>query len=243
MIGSMSDSSYRRISTFALTACNLAPSDALARFLLRARRAGRAGGAEADGRARATVAREDGGKVRRDRRGRGRPRRDPARDRDAAGRAGWPGPEREIRLLVDHRDDLVADGSGVASKAAPLAPARTRPATRRPLGALDRAVWLDQLARQLARREQTAQVRIARDLLARCHLDTFDRRARSRATEAHPDARTQVARVGRLRPTQRGEAVGRDRPDRPLRIRRPSSPATPASPRWTPAPANTNATA
>src|SRR5262249_42593639 len=32
----------------------------------------------------------------------------------------------------------------------------------------DRAVWLDRLARRLARREQTTQVRIARELLARC---------------------------------------------------------------------------
>jgi len=43
---------------------------------------------------------------------------------------------------------------------------------RVPLGALDRAVWLDRLARKLARREQTTQVQIARDLLGRCRVLT-----------------------------------------------------------------------
>ena len=41
-----------------------------------------------------------------------------------------------------------------------------------PLGALDRAVWIERLTRQLARREQTTQVRIARDLLAHCRALT-----------------------------------------------------------------------
>ena len=33
---------------------------------------------------------------------------------------------------------------------------------------LDRSIWLERLGRRLARREQTTQVRIARDLLGRC---------------------------------------------------------------------------
>jgi transposase len=41
-----------------------------------------------------------------------------------------------------------------------------------PLGALDRAVWIDRLGRQLTRREQTTQARIARDLLGRCRTLT-----------------------------------------------------------------------
>ena len=41
-----------------------------------------------------------------------------------------------------------------------------------PLGALDRALWLERLGRQLARREQATQVRIARDLLDRCRTLT-----------------------------------------------------------------------
>jgi transposase len=37
-----------------------------------------------------------------------------------------------------------------------------------PLGALDRTVWFERLGRQLSRRQQTIQVRIARELLSRC---------------------------------------------------------------------------
>jgi transposase len=74
---------------------------------------------------------------------------------------------RELKLLVDHRDDLVAERRRCQQ--------RLRwhlheldPTLQVPLGALDRAVWIDRLGRQLARREQTTQVRIARDLLGRC---------------------------------------------------------------------------
>ncbi len=74
---------------------------------------------------------------------------------------------RELKLLVDHRDDLVAERRRGQQ--------RLRwhlheldPALRVPLGALDRTLWLERLRRQLARREQTTQVRIARDLLGRC---------------------------------------------------------------------------
>jgi transposase len=42
------------------------------------------------------------------------------------------------------------------------------PSLRVPLGALDRGVWLDRVARRLARGDQTTQVRIARDLVGRC---------------------------------------------------------------------------
>ena len=76
-------------------------------------------------------------------------------------------PLRELKLLVDHRDDLVAERRRCQQ--------RLRwhlheldPSLQVPLGALDRALWLDRLGRELVRREQTTQVRIARDLLARC---------------------------------------------------------------------------
>src|SRR5437870_8932906 len=84
-----------------------------------------------------------------------------------------PGEEtlRELKLLVDHRDDLVAERRRCQQ--------RLRwhlheldPRLAVPLGALDRPVWLDRLARRLARREQATQVRIARDLLARCRTLT-----------------------------------------------------------------------
>jgi transposase len=80
-----------------------------------------------------------------------------------------PGEEtlRELKLLVDHRDDLVAERR--------RAQQRLRwhlheldPTLRVPLGALDRTIWLERLSRQLVRREQTTQVRIARDLVGRC---------------------------------------------------------------------------
>jgi transposase len=93
---------------------------------------------------------------------------------------------RELKLLVDHRDDLVAERR--------RAQQRLRwhlheldPTLAVPLGALDRALWLERLGRRLARREQTTQVRIARDLVARC-------RALSRsiaALEPELQARTQ----------------------------------------------------
>jgi transposase len=74
---------------------------------------------------------------------------------------------RELKLLVDHRDDLVAERRRCQQ--------RLRwhlheldPSLRVPLGALDRTVWLERLRRQLARRGQTTQVWIARELLGRC---------------------------------------------------------------------------
>jgi transposase len=74
---------------------------------------------------------------------------------------------RELKLLTDHRDDLVAERRRCQQ--------RLRwhlheldPTLAVPLGALDRALWLERLGRRLARRDQTTQVRIARDLLARC---------------------------------------------------------------------------
>jgi transposase len=80
-----------------------------------------------------------------------------------------PGEERlrELKLLVDHRDDLVDERRRVQH--------RLRwhlhdldPELAVPLGALDRRVWLDWLARRLARGEQIVLVRIARELLGRC---------------------------------------------------------------------------
>ena len=74
---------------------------------------------------------------------------------------------RELKLLVDHRDDLVDERRRCQQ--------RLRwhlhdldPSLRVPLGALDRSIWLDRLGRQLARRQQTVQVRIARELIGRC---------------------------------------------------------------------------
>jgi transposase len=80
-----------------------------------------------------------------------------------------PGEERfrELKLLVVHRDDLVDERRRCQQRLRwhlhQLDPTLTVPA-----GALDRAVQLDRVGRWLARREQTVQVRIARDLVDRC---------------------------------------------------------------------------
>lgn len=77
------------------------------------------------------------------------------------------GPERELRLLHDHRADLVAERTRIQN--------RLRwhlheldPDLVIPPGALDRRVWLDRIARRLGRMEQTVQARIARELVLRC---------------------------------------------------------------------------
>jgi transposase len=74
---------------------------------------------------------------------------------------------RELKLLVDHRDDLV-DERRRCQQRLRWHLHELDPTLRLPLGALDRMVWLDRLRRQLSRRQQTTQVRIARELLSRC---------------------------------------------------------------------------
>jgi transposase len=70
----------------------------------------------------------------------------------------------EVKLLLDHRENLV--------KARSEDQQRLRwhlhdlwPELQIPAGALDRHVWLDRIARRLARSEQSARVRICRELL------------------------------------------------------------------------------
>lgn len=77
------------------------------------------------------------------------------------------GAEREIRLLTDHREDLVAERTRIQQRLRwhlhELSPELELPA-----GSLDRRVWLERLARRLARSEQTTQVTICRELVGRC---------------------------------------------------------------------------
>ena len=94
---------------------------------------------------------------------------------------------RELKLLVDHRDDLVAERRRCQQ--------RLRwhlheldPTLAVPLGALDRSVWLERLGRWLARRGQTTQVRIARQLLARCRASTREIVALERELEKRAQA-------------------------------------------------------
>jgi transposase len=99
------------------------------------------------------------------------------------------GAEREIRLLVDHREDLVGERTRIQC--------RLRwhlhelcPEVELPAGCLDREVWLKRLARGLAGREQTVQVRICRELVGRCR--ELSRRARELERELASLVRAQA---------------------------------------------------
>ncbi len=74
---------------------------------------------------------------------------------------------REIKLLVDHRDDLVDERRRIQQRLRwhlhELDPTLVVPLRR-----LDRASQLERVGRWLARREQDIQVRIARELVNRC---------------------------------------------------------------------------
>jgi transposase len=80
-----------------------------------------------------------------------------------------PGEERfrELKLLVVHRDDLV-DERRRAQQRLRWHLHQLDPTLTVPPGALDRAIQLERVGRWLARREQSVQVRIARDLVGRC---------------------------------------------------------------------------
>jgi transposase len=86
---------------------------------------------------------------------------------------------REIKLLVDHRETLVRQRSEAQDRLRWLLHA-IDPELRVPAGALDRKVWLDRVARRLARAEQVVEVRIARDLVRRCRQLTVDANALER---------------------------------------------------------------
>lgn len=80
--------------------------------------------------------------------------------------ASLDGGERELKLLLDHRDDLVAERTRLISRLRwhlhELELGNDVPAR-----ALDRQLWLRRLAGRLARAEQTTLVRIAREQLRR----------------------------------------------------------------------------
>jgi transposase len=97
---------------------------------------------------------------------------------------------RELKLLVDHRDDLV-DERRRAQQRLRWHLHELDPALQVPLGGLDRAIWLDRLGRQLSRRQQTTQVRIARELISRCRalsrsIGELDRELHAQTTGLAP---------------------------------------------------------
>ena len=127
---------------------------------------------------------------------------------------------REIKLLVDHRDDLVDERRRTQQRLRwhlhELDPTLVVPLRR-----LDRASHLERVGRWLARREQEVQVRIARELVARCRsltraIDELNQELEQRAAAGRAGA----ARTPRLRRRNGCEAASRDRPDQPLQKRR-----------------------
>jgi transposase len=77
------------------------------------------------------------------------------------------GPERELRMLLDHREDLVNERTRIEG--------RLRwhlhdidPTISVPLRSLGAFKWLDKLEELLAKREQTVQVEITRELIGDC---------------------------------------------------------------------------
>jgi transposase len=71
------------------------------------------------------------------------------------------GPAREIKLLLDHREDLVAERTRIQNRLRWLLHDRWAE-LELPKGCLDRLVWLDRLSDRLRRAEPTADVRVMR---------------------------------------------------------------------------------
>jgi len=112
--------------------------------------------------------------------------REPRLDRPRPGEAAL----RELKLLVDHRDDLV-DERRRAQQRLRWQLHDLDPELTVPPGALDRPLWLDRVARRLRRAEQTVQIRIARELVGRCRSLTrtilaLDRELQARIDDAAP---------------------------------------------------------
>jgi transposase len=129
---------------------------------------------------------------------------------------------RELKLLLDHRDDLV-DERRRRQQRLRWHLHELDPQLAVPAGALDRTVWLDRVARRLSRQEQTVLVRIARQLVGRCRSLTrtilaLDRALQQRTSETAP-ALLALPGCGAL---ERCQAARRDRPDRTLPNRRPT---------------------
>lgn len=77
------------------------------------------------------------------------------------------GPEREIALLLDHREDLVAERTRIQSRLRWLLH-DADPELEIPARSLDQASTLKRLAGHLRRCEPSTQVRICRELVRRC---------------------------------------------------------------------------
>src|SRR5215210_6172682 len=97
---------------------------------------------------------------------------------------------REIKLLVDHREDLV-DERRRAQQRLRWHLHQLDPSFVVPLRRLDRPLHLDRVGRWLARRDQDVQVRVARELVTRCRSLTrtiveLDHELEQRTAETAP---------------------------------------------------------
>jgi transposase len=99
-------------------------------------------------------------------------------------------PFRELKLLVDHRDAIVDERRRVHQRLR-WHLHQLDPTFAVPLRMLARKVHLERVSRWLARQEQEPQVRIARDLVARCRsldrvIAELDRELERRTAELAP---------------------------------------------------------
>ena len=97
---------------------------------------------------------------------------------------------RDLKLLVDHREDLV-DERRRAQQRLRWHLHQLDPSFLVPARHLDRATQLDRVGRGLARQRPKVQVRVARELVLRCRSLTrtiaeLDRELEQRATETAP---------------------------------------------------------
>jgi transposase len=97
---------------------------------------------------------------------------------------------REIKLLVDHRDDLVDERRRTQQRLR-WHLHQLDPTFELPLRKLGRSSHLDRVGRWLARQERTLQVRLARELVARCRsltrtIDKLDRELQQRTEQTAP---------------------------------------------------------
>jgi transposase len=80
--------------------------------------------------------------------------------------AALEGPAREVKLLLDHREDLIGERTRTQNRLRWLLHDRW-PELELPSGCLDRMIWLERLSGRLARSSQDADVRVMRHQLRR----------------------------------------------------------------------------
>jgi hypothetical protein len=134
------------------------------------------------------------------------------------------GPELDVRLLVDHRDRLVAQRVGL-NNTLQWHLHDLWPELALPGGALFSAKWSTRIARRLARAEQTMRVRIARDELRRLRELTHAIKAlEGEIAELVAQLAPQLLSEPGFGPLTAAKIVGEDRRRRSLCQRREARP-------------------